>query len=279
MPTNNSIKKHGTFIYEATTTSADYGSIDATVAAIQQAGMSHAWVRIHGTHAVGDSKITQALIDGLKTAGINVAGWGWCQGADAKGEAKLAKAQLSRFGLTDYVADIEQGVNNANWTSTEVAQFLTDVRSAVLGALAVSTFPLIDWHEPSLMTAADPLVDAFAPQIYWFRFPNKKMVNQFSKPGGGKYTMDDPVSYAELCLDRWAALTTKPLILTGQSYWGEGIDQQLAQDKLDDFLNRFNLWPRIIGLNWWHLGGHQAMSHHMLEAISKANLGAKPYQT
>jgi hypothetical protein len=277
MATNNTVTKHGTFIYEATSTANDYGSVDATVAAFQRVGMTHVWVRIHGIHAVSDPKTTQALIDGLRAARVNVAGWGWCQGADAKAEAKLARAQLSKFGLNDYVADIEQGVNNANWTAAEVVQFLTEVRQGLSGTLALSTFPLIDWHEPELMRAADPLVDAFAPQVYWFRFPNKKMVEQFSKPEGGNYTVDDPVSYAQLCLDRWAALTSKPLILTGQSYWGEGIDQQSAQNKLDTFLANFNLWPRIIGLNWWHFGGNQAMSHHMLEAIATANLAAKPY--
>ena len=68
MATNNSVKKHGTFVYDATSTVNDYGSVDATVAAPQQAGMTHAWVLIHGTNAVGDPKITQALIDGFKAA-------------------------------------------------------------------------------------------------------------------------------------------------------------------------------------------------------------------
>jgi hypothetical protein len=279
MAVNKSVTKHGTFIYEATATSNDYGSIEATVAALQQAGMTHAWVRIHGIKPVGDPKPTQALIDGLKSAGINVAGWGWCQGADIKAEARLAKAQLTKFGLNDYVADIEQGVNNANWTAVEIGQFLNDMRSTVTGALVVSTFPLIDWHEPNLMTAADPNVDAFAPQVYWMGFPDRKMLKSFSKPGGDSYTAGDPVSYAELCLDRWTGLTTKPLILTGQSYWGEGgVDQSLAQEKLDAFLGEFNLWPRIIALNWWHFGGRSAMSHHMLDAITAANLATKPYR-
>ena len=71
---------------------------------------------------------------------MSVAGWGWCQGANVKGEAKLAQAQLTKFGLRDYVADIEHGVNNASWTAAEVVQFLTDVRQGVAGTLAYLRF-------------------------------------------------------------------------------------------------------------------------------------------
>ncbi|WGM40697.1 DUF2272 domain-containing protein [Caulobacter sp. NIBR1757] len=279
-----SFRGHGTFFHDMAATIADYGSIPNVVAAMQRAGMGHAWVRIHGVSAyAGKAKAdNKEMIAALKTAGIAVAGWGWCQGANPKGDAALAVKELKDYGLTDYVADIEPGVNNAQWTALEVQQVCEGVRKAGLGGgLAVSSFALVDWHEPQVMKAAAPFIDAWAPQVYWFNFPNSKMVQQFQRPGGGAYTAGDPGQYADLCLDRWAALTAptaKPLIMTGQAYWGESnFTQAQADAKLAAFLKSWNGYSRIAGLNWWHLGGGSGMSHAMLEAIVAARLAAKPY--
>ena len=280
---SDAFRAHGTFIYDTPATIADYGSVQNTVDAMQRAGMKHAWIRIHGTQAYGSSTAAQIqeLCDAMDAAGIAVAGWGWCQGANSAAEAKLAVKELKRYGLSDYVADIEHGTNNAQWTTAEIKDFCGRIRDAGLGSFVVSTYPLIDWHNPDLMHAAQDYVDAFAPQVYWFSFPNKKMVDQFQRPDGSKYRQNDASEYAELCLDRWLKLmgaAPKPLILTGQAYWGEGMTQQAAEQKLDEFLSRWNGYSRVVGVNWWHFGGQTGMSHAMLERIVSANLGAKPYQ-
>ncbi len=276
-------RKHGTFIYNSAATIADYGSPANVAAAMVRAGMSHAWVRIHGRKA--DAAPTQAasksLIAALQSAGIAVAGWGWVQGEDPKGEAAIALKALNTYGLKDYIADIEPGHNNSVWTSLEVDAFCAAVRKGVVGSFAVSSFALVDWHEPQLMSAALPHVDAFAPQIYWFNYPNSKMVQQFKRPDGTNYPIGKAHGYAELCLDRWARLAAtspKPLILTGQAYWGEsGFSQAAAEAKLDEFLAGWRDFGRIAGLNWWHFGGSTGMSHAMLESITNAALGDKTY--
>jgi hypothetical protein len=84
----------------------------------------------------------------------------------------------------------------------------------------------------------------------------------------------------ELCIDRWRRLmgaSQKPLVVTGQAYWGEGNTQAEAEAKLEHFLGNWNGYSRVVGLNWWHLGGGQAMSHLMLERITAARLGQKNY--
>ncbi len=275
-------RKHGTFIYDANETIHDYGSIPDLVAAMQRAQMSHAWMRIHGQtpYPTERKKIIKDLIKGLQDAGIGVAGWGWCQGANAKGDAQLALQELKSFGLKDYLADIEHGVSNANWTTDEIRTFCSTIRDGLAGSFGITTFPLIDWHAPELMRAAMPFVDIFAPQVYWFNFPNSKMVTQFQRPDGSKYKPNNPVEYAELCLDRWTKLlggTPKPLVITGQAYWGEGMEQASAEEKLEQFLTAWTSFGRVIGLNWWHFGGGTGMSHRMFEAIVAAELGKKSY--
>jgi hypothetical protein len=134
-------RNHGTYIYSTSATIADYGSIELTLASMKRAGMVHAWVRIHGQRAYGASekKVIAAFINAAKAAGISIAGWGWCQGDNASRNASLALNELAYFGLTDYVADIEHGTNNAKWSEKKIVAFCTQVRSGVTST--DSSFP------------------------------------------------------------------------------------------------------------------------------------------
>src|SRR5262249_27026829 len=156
-------------------TIARYGSTALAIEAMQKAQMTHVWVRIHAQSAYSSASktIIRNFIGALQAAGIAVAGWGWCQGNDPLAEAKLGVRELAWFGLLDYVADIEHGVHGANWTANEIQTFCRHVRANVTGSFGITTFPLIDWHEPQLMRAALPFVDMFNPQVYWHHFPNR----------------------------------------------------------------------------------------------------------
>jgi hypothetical protein len=166
---SNAFRKHGTFIYEVPATIARYGTTALTIEALKDAQMTHAWVRIHAQSAypANEKRIIATFIGELKKAGIAVAGWGWCQGSDPTADAKLAIKELTSFGLSDYIADIEQGVHGANSNVEEITGFCSRVRAGVAGGFGITTFPLIDWHEPKLMKAALPFVDMFNPQVYW----------------------------------------------------------------------------------------------------------------
>lgn len=283
---SQAFRKHGTYVYEVGPTIARYGTLALTIEAMKEAQMTHAWVRIHSQTAypVSDKRNIAAFIGGLVNAGINVAGWGWCQGSDPTADAKLAVRELASFGLSDYVADIEHGVHGANWEVNEITNFCTRVRAGVTGRFGVTTFPLIDWHEPQLMKAALPFVDMFNPQVYWHHFPNRKMLRQFKHPDGSAYELDSAAGYADLCLDRWARLmgnTPKDIVITGQAYWGEGdppFTQADAEDKLDEFIAAWTGYGRVIGLNWWHFGGGQSMSHRIRNSLNKAKMGTRTYK-
>ncbi len=278
---SSALRGHGTFIYDAIATISDYGSAENVAKAMVRAEMQHGWIRVHGRQpfSTPQKNATQELVAVLRAEGVFVAGWGWCQGEDPHAEAKSALKELARYSLTDYIADIEPGHNNSVWTVPEIEEFCDTVRDGLGGTFAISSFALIDWHEPHLMRAALPFVDAFAPQVYWFNFPSKAMVKQFKRPDGTNYNLNDPGSYADLCLDRWVKLSVtdpKPLIMTGQAYWGEGsFSQTDAEKKLQTFLDNWRGFERLAGLNWWHFGGGTGMSHAMLEAIVEAELGAK----
>lgn len=273
------VSGHGVFIYDAEATIRRYGSAALVAEALTECDMQHAWVRVHGATQAHAATHTRPLIDALRNAGIAVAGWGWCQGDQISLEVELALTALSRFELDHYVADIEDGVNEAHWTADEIRDFLGPLRDALPDArLGVSSFGFIPWHKPELMRAAEEFVDFFAPQVYWFWFPTRRMLEAVGA-SPEDYPLNSSAAYARLCMAAWRETVGKPLVLTGQAYWGESPDYtpDMADAKLARFIETFDRWGDLQGLNWWHMGGrHQnAMSFGMYQAIKAARLNGR----
>ena len=277
---NEAVSGHGVFIYNAKATIDRYGSAALVAKALKECGMRHAWVRIHGATETHVSVPTLPLIKTLQDEGISVAGWGWCQGNNIGLEVELALTALVKFQLDDYVADIEDGVHGANWTKAEIRKFFTSLRASLpsVSRVGLSTFGFIPWHKPELMKAANEFVDFFAPQVYWFFFPNTKMLKEL-KTTPSNFPLDDSSSYTKLCIKAWQETVSKPLVVTGQAYWGEAqsYTDSVAEMKLSEFIQGFDGWEKIKGLNWWHMGGkdQKAMSFGMYQALKAARLNEK----
>jgi len=265
---------HGTFFYLPDETAAAYGSVDAAVATLDDYGMRHAWVRAHSGRGLMDEAPTRELIEKLRARDIEVAIWGWCDGDDLEKDLDHVRRSFETFGVRNYVADIEHDVRGAHWNEERVRTFLGRVRDLQDGGdlLAMSTFGFICDHEPELVAAAEPFVDCFAPQCYWHWYPADYML---TRPGAveGAYGTDNAADYVSLCIDLWRHLTDHPLIITGQTYWGEkeGWEEPQAYRKLLQFSEEFDRWGEIAGLNWWHHGGGKTMSERMREVIREAH--------
>ena len=80
MAITNAVRRHGSFIYLATSTITRYGSADNVADLMLRLGMSHAWVRLHNQTTPENKPATRSLINALRAKNINVAGWGWCAG-------------------------------------------------------------------------------------------------------------------------------------------------------------------------------------------------------
>lgn len=268
---------HGTFVYNPDFTIDAFGSVEAVVDALKQMGMSHAWLRVHNKNGAWHPEANLALAQAFRANGIEVGVWGWNDGNDVDRDIANAVAAINRYQPYAYIADMENGVSGASWTVERAKKFAAAVKAQLTGRpLVVSSFGYIVAHEPEIMTAVDGLADAFAPQVYWFRYPKQSML-----PGGdpvlGGLPTDDAPAYAKVCLHHWRKYVTKPLILTGQAYWGEadGWTQNRAEKKLKEFLAGFDLYDQIVGLNWWNLADSKAMSGKMRTLIAEAKLGEK----
>jgi hypothetical protein len=262
----------GMWIYTVEGVLQTYASIGNAIREMQRCRLNHLWVRIHGRGYIGDVSNPNLvrlkdLILAARQAGIAVAGWGWCQGVDPVAEANLAARALSTFELDDYVADIEQGVNDARWTGTEVMQFVTGIRSQLKpsGGLAISSHGFIEYQMPKIFTAAAGKADCLNPQAYWYSDkPNRKML-AFVKQTEANYPLHNPASYARLCFDRWTKLYGRPEVLSGQTCPEADLDQAEANVKFDEFLRDFEAPAGLVGLNFWHWS---STSRHIRDALA-----------
>ncbi|MCZ7593914.1 MAG: hypothetical protein M5U16_02610 [Hyphomicrobium sp.] len=122
----------------------------------------------------------------------------------------------------------------------------------------------------------------FAPQAYWMSYPKAVHYNTTGFKEAD-YPRDDPTSFVRLVIDSWRADNfTRPLVITGQAYWGEGAPQtSILEAKVARFTSQFADWSKIVGLNWWHAGGDEAtapaMSPAMIDTLWAAQLGSRPF--
>jgi hypothetical protein len=288
-----SFLRHGVFTNNATATLERFknaaGRVEGVIKAFRDMGITSVWVRLFGVSGNVAHKPALELVSGLKEAKFNLAGWGYCFGADWKNDLKSSIDQCERYGLDAYVADIEPGNKTKKGVTVWEESDFDKLMKGLAGHfgpenLGVSTWPVLkiqDKHKAvALMKLAEPRVAMFAPQAYWMTFPKKVHYNATGfEPKD--YPPNDPASFVRLVVDSWRALgIVRPLVVTGQAYWGErGPGQPQMEIKLMTFLDKFPDWGKLIGFNWWHAGGKgaAAMSPKMVDAIANADLESKPY--
>lgn len=266
---------HGTFVYQPEAAIDAFGDANAAADAMINHGMSHAWLRVHNKNGPWQTSLNETLADACKSRGISVGIWGWNDGNDVEQDIENALFAIKHYRPDAYVADIEHGVSGANWSVGKAKLFTSEVKNN-LGTtpLVVSTFGYIPYHQPEIMTAVDEIVDFFAPQVYWFWYPRTNMLQD---PALSDLKENNAAAYAKVCLHEWRKVVSKPLVLTGQAYWGEasGWTQSRAETKLKEFIDGFDDYDKLAGLNWWNFADQKAMSTKMRKMISAANFPTK----
>jgi hypothetical protein len=293
MPLHNAFKGHGTFIYNAQSTLQRHedasGPAPGLVKAFKAMGFTSAWVRLFGVAGAVTHAPTAELVAALRDGGIEVAGWGYCHGADWKADLRHSIEQSKRYDLEVFVADVEPGnstsMGRTKWTRPDFTKYLDGI-SKHFGKdnVGVSTWPvpkIQDAHDSvALMKIAAPRVGMFAPQAYWMRFP-KRVHYDATGFRPSKYPQDSPESFVRLVIDAWRKMgVDNPLVITGQAYWGEGgPSQTVMEQKLATFATTFDAWDKIAGFNWWHAGGvgAPAMSPAMVTTLKRAKFNERDF--
>lgn len=107
------------------------------------------------------------LVEGLHECGIQVWGWQYVYGADWKGEAAIAQAQLEAYGLDGYIADAEAEYKLPGKEAT-ARRFMEQLRAELPRlpmALCSYRFPRL--HPEFPWDAFLDRVDYNMPQVYW----------------------------------------------------------------------------------------------------------------
>ncbi len=186
MPLHAAFKSHGTFVYNAQGTLERYkdntGAGRGVVKAFNAMGFKSAWVRLFGVLGAVAHAPTLELITALRDGGIEVAGWGYCHGADWETDLSRSIDQCERYGIAAFVADVEPGnstsAGRTTWSRRILPRYLDGLGEHFPSDnIAVSTWPVPKiqdaYDSVELMKIAAPRVGMFAPQAYWMTFPKK----------------------------------------------------------------------------------------------------------
>src|SRR5262245_10515897 len=115
MALHAAFKGHGTFVFNAQGTLERFkdGSRagPGLVRAFKAMGFSSAWVRLFGAGGAVAHAPTVELVEALRDGGIEIAGWGYCHGADWEVDLSRSVEQCDRYGIKAFVADVEPGNN------------------------------------------------------------------------------------------------------------------------------------------------------------------------
>jgi hypothetical protein len=276
------------------TTSGD--NIDRFIQALKDMQIASVWVQLFTRS--GDCETRPAsvamrkdLLARLVKADIQWAGWGYCAGSNWDRDIGLIRGFARDLGMSAFVIDAEPEEKKDVWSKSDFDDF-TKAVNTLMGTqnLGLSTWPVLRVQDSKanpvieLMKIAAPRVCLFAPQAYWMNFPSKVHYNLGFKPSD--YPKNDPTAYVRLVIDSWQHDGfTNPLLISGQSYWGEGSpSMKIMEAKVAQFITTFANWSKIVGFNWYHGGMKStpksgAMSDAMIASIIAGRLGTKPYQT
>jgi len=290
----------------------DTQRIDRFIQAIKDMDIRNVWIQLFSRPGDvedndTDRKLRTALIAALGQAGIGWAGWGYCAGKNSGRDKGLVQQFQNDLKMSAFMIDAEPGNKvypnpkfpkdpSKNlpdiWKEADFDDFTSSLQKEFgIDNLALTTWPVLQIQDDvangipliALMKIAAPRVCAFVPQAYWMNYPTT--VHYGFGLSKNDYPPNDPVSFVRLVLKSWSMLGfTQPLIVAGQSYWGEGGPNEAIMDgKLGNFTSKFADWAQILGFGWYHAGTtntpkNDSMSDTMISTIKQARLGGKPYE-
>lgn len=277
---------------------------DGLISALQYMNIDSVWVYTFGRKGLVEPSVTGPLIDALRAKNFNIAAWGYCSSKNVNDALAHADTIKNVYKIDAFIADIEPyNTPDDDWKDKD-DEFdkLINGLVAVFGKpnLGISIAPpwlMLDVKKDKrslvtkhLVQRAAPNISVLAPQVYWMDYPTtSSSVDHYGNTGYSKkdFPPHDPESYARLCIQCWRdAGVTLPIIISGQSYWGEGgPSKRIMERKLESFTNTFSSWTAgdftdrdVVGMNWYHAGAiGSAMSDPMVKTIAAAKLHTRPY--
>lgn len=118
--------------------------------------------------------LVPAVVEALRSAGIEVVGWQYVYGNDPAGEASIAVKRIKQLSLSHFVVNAEVEYKQAG--KTEVAKgYMRILRAGVPNCrLGLSTYRFPSVHPQFPFAAFAPYLDYMMPQVYWMQAHNPR---------------------------------------------------------------------------------------------------------
>jgi len=149
------------------------GNVDAIVKMAVAMCFSHVLVKIADGAYPYNAALLPQLVDGLKSAGIQVWGWQYVYGNNPTGEAMIASSIIQGMELDGFVVNAEVEYKRAG-SAFKAKTYMQTLRAGVGLNLpiALSTYRWPTYHPEFPFDAFLEYCDIAMPQVYWLQAHN-----------------------------------------------------------------------------------------------------------
>jgi hypothetical protein len=204
------------------------GDAGAIARRAQEAGLTHALIKIADGPRAYNVDLAADVVDALKSMGIQAWGWQFVYGDEPFGEADIAVHRVGTLGLDGFVINAETDYRGKH---TAASAYMESLRPRVPDIpLALSSFRYPHYHPEFPWTEFLSGCDFNMPQIYWVQASN-------------------PAEQLDRCMAQFQDVyPIRPIVPTGAAYEEFGWRPSTAE--VTDFLKH----AHDIGLpavNFW----------------------------
>jgi hypothetical protein len=204
------------------------GDASAIVRRAQQAGLSHALIKIADGPRAYNVDLAGPLVDALQAAGLKAWGWQFVYGDEPFGEADIAIHRIRTLALDGFVVNAETAYKGKH---AQASVYMDRLRGALPDAeIALSSFRFPRYHSTLPWTEFLSHCDYNMPQVYWVQ-------------------ADNPDQQIEWCIQQFSDIyPERPIIPTGSAYEEFGWRPQPSE------ISRFLQKAKELGLsaaNFW----------------------------
>lgn len=218
---------------------------------LKQGGFGHVLLKVtDGTARFGVINGVDYLpeyVSALRTAGIDVWGWGYVYGNYPAGEAAVAVERCKELGITKFVVDAESEYKNK---ASQARTYMTALRKGLPGAtLALSTFRFPSYHREFPWREFAEQCNLMMPQVYWEGARNagdqlRRCVSEYTDLGFGLPIAVTGAAYKS------TSVTWQPTAAEVQEFYKTADELGLEMVNFWEWqcAKKINLWQTLMAL-------------------------------
>lgn len=168
---------HGMYIWQVL--ACENGDPGRIAAMAQLAELGHVLIKVcnwHYPYNIGNNNVdlVPPVVAALRSAGVEVWGWGYVYGDNPTAEADIAIRRVKQLGLSGFVVNAEREYRDRPNNKAAAMAYMTRLRSGLGPAfrIGLSSYRYPSYHPQFPWREFLERVDINMPQVYWMQATN-----------------------------------------------------------------------------------------------------------